>query len=314
MTGERILVVDDGKENREFVIDYILKPGGFEAIQARDGMEGMELARRMTPDLILLDLQMPRMNGIQVLEALRHENLNIPVILMTFHGSEDIAVEVFRLGVRDYVKKPYTPEEMMAAIDASLTETRLRREKEALTNRLLAANRELHNRVRELNTLYGIGKQVTALVNPPQLMARVIEAATVVTNAEQGSLWLVEKDTIMLRAVRRRGEAHGRPASEVSGDRIVAHAVQTRKPVSLTSAELARIREQNPNMPSALMVVPMLVGDRVMGALGVENLSSNAQNFTEHDGALLSALGDYAAIAIENSHNLAERPRRRQRT
>ena len=104
MAGERILVVDDSKENREFIIDYILKPNGFEVIEARDGVEGMELARSQSPDLILLDLQMPRLDGMGVLQALRRENLPIPVILMTFHGSEEIAIEVFRMGVRDYVR------------------------------------------------------------------------------------------------------------------------------------------------------------------------------------------------------------------
>ena len=128
MTGERILVVDDSKENREFIIDYILKPNGYEVLEARDGVEGMELARSASPDLMLLDLQMPRLDGTGVLTALRRENLSIPVILMTFHGSEEIAIEVFRLGVRDYVKKPYTPEEMLGAIETSLTETRLRKE------------------------------------------------------------------------------------------------------------------------------------------------------------------------------------------
>src|SRR5437762_12258998 len=102
----------------------------------------MEMARRDGPDLILLDLQMPRLDGMGVLQALRRENLNIPVILMTFHGSEDIAIEVFRLGVKDYVKKPYTPEEMLEAIENNLTETRLRKEKEALTSRLLNADRK----------------------------------------------------------------------------------------------------------------------------------------------------------------------------
>ncbi len=187
MSGERILVVDDSKENREFIIDYILKPNGFDVLQARDGLEGMEQARQGAPDLILLDLQMPRLDGTGVLQALRRENMNIPVILMTFHGSEEIAIEVFRLGVRDYVKKPYTPEEMLGAIETNLTETRLRKEKEALTSRLLNANRELHNRIKELNTLYSIGKSVTSLLNPTQLLARVVEAATTVTGAEQGS-------------------------------------------------------------------------------------------------------------------------------
>lgn len=155
MAGEKILVVDDGKENREFVIEYVLKPAGFDAYQAKDGLEGLEAARRLLPDLILLDLQMPRLNGIQVLQALRNESLNIPVILMTFHGSEEIAIDVFRLGVRDYVKKPYTVDEMLRAIENCLSEVRMRREQEALTERLLQRNRALHGQVKELTTTGG---------------------------------------------------------------------------------------------------------------------------------------------------------------
>ncbi|MEP7288068.1 MAG: adenylate/guanylate cyclase domain-containing protein [Chloroflexota bacterium] len=306
MTNERILVVDDSKENREFIIDYILKPNGFEVLEARDGVEGMAFARKDSPDLILLDLQMPRLDGRGVLQALRRENLNMPVVLMTFHGSEEIAIDVFRLGVRDYVKKPYTPEEMLGVIESSLTETRLRKEKEALTSRLLNANRELHSRIKELNTLYGIGKSVTALLNPTQLLARVVEAAITMTGAEQGSLLLVEGDQLVLRAVKRRGDQHARPVAEISKDRLAERAIQQGKPLSLTPTELSRLRERNPNAPSAVMVVPMIVSDRTIGALGIENMTNTARAFTDHDGALLSALGDYAAIAIENARNFQQ--------
>ena len=140
---------------------------------------------------------------------------------MTFHGSEDIAIEVFRMGVRDYVKKPYTPEEMLGVIENNLTEARLRHEKEALTSRLLVANRDLHTSIKELNTLYSIGKSVTALLNPPQLLARIVEAAISVTNAEQGSLFLVEGDRSVLRAVKRRGDQYSHPAAELSQDKLV---------------------------------------------------------------------------------------------
>lgn len=129
MANERILVVDDGRENREFIIKYVLQPNEYRAQEARDGIECLEIVRRDPPDLILLDLQMPRLDGMGVLEVLHRERSEIPVILMTFHGSEDIAVEVFRMGVRDYLKKPYTAEEMLNAIERSLAEVRLRREK-----------------------------------------------------------------------------------------------------------------------------------------------------------------------------------------
>jgi DNA-binding response OmpR family regulator len=303
LAGERILVVDDSRENRDFIIQYILKPNQFEAIEARDGMEAMEKVRALSPDLILLDLQMPRLDGRGVLDALRRENLAIPVILMTFHGSEEIAVEVFRMGVRDYVKKPYTPEEMLTAIEGALTETRLRKEKEALTVRLLNANRELHNRIKELNTLYSIGKSVTSLLNLPQLLARIVEAAVVLTNAEQSQLILVEGGTMMLRALKRRADAHAQPAAEPVQDKLAERAIQTGKPLVLSVQELAAYRQRNPNAPSAVMYVPMLVGERVTGVLSIENMTPNARPFGEHDGALLSALTDYAAIAIENARN-----------
>ena len=315
MTGERILIVDDSKENRDFLINAVLKPGGFEAIQARDGLEGLKLAHDYNPDLILLDLQMPRMNGIQVLEALQNENISIPVILMTFHGSEDVAVEVFRLGVRDYVKKPYTVDEMLAAIDASLTETRLRREKEALTTRLLAANRDLHARVQELNTLYIIGKSVTALLDPPQLMGRIVEAAVQLTSGEQGNLWLVNYDPadatrvigLLLRAVRSYGEANARAVNVPSADRLARRAIEIGKPVAFSSADLAHLPSQAAAaFPTAALIVPLRVGERTIGALGVERVTKGAAAFSPHDGALLAILADYAAISLENAYNYAQ--------
>jgi DNA-binding response OmpR family regulator/class 3 adenylate cyclase len=303
LAGERILVADDSRENREFIIDYILKPNHFQPIESRDGMETLDLVRRQHPDLILLDLQMPRLDGRGVLEALQRENLNVPVILMTFHGSEEIAVEMFRLGVRDYVKKPYTPEEMLTAIDSCLTEQRLRKEKEALTQRLLHANRELHNRVKELNALYSIGKSVTGLMNLPQLLARIVEAATVVTAAEEGRLLLLEGNQIVQRAVKRHNDEHARPTAEVVQDGIAERAIQSGQPVTFTAEDMAAKRQRNPGLPMAMMMIPLMVGGRVIGTLGVNNINNGTKSFSDHDNALLSALGDYAAIAIENARN-----------
>jgi adenylate cyclase len=150
MAGEKILVVDDGKENREFLIEYILKPAGYTVFEGRDGMEGLAKARDEQPDLMLLDLQMPKMDGIAVLEAMRLQALEIPVILMTFYGSEEVAVDVFRLGVKDYIKKPYTADEMLGAINRVLAETQLLRERQRLTTSLIDRNRDLHTKVKEL--------------------------------------------------------------------------------------------------------------------------------------------------------------------
>ena len=117
MAGETILIVDDAQQNHHFLNDYVLVPNGYKPQSARDGVEGLQMALRLRPDLILLDLNMTRMDGMEVLRQLNANNVDIPVILMTFHGSEDIAVEVYRMGVKDYVIKPFYPDEMLSAIE-----------------------------------------------------------------------------------------------------------------------------------------------------------------------------------------------------
>lgn len=305
MSGERILVVDDGRENRDFVVNYILKPHNFRPLVARDGQEGLRKALAERPDLILLDLQMPRMNGIQVLKGLAREGANIPVILMTFHGSEEIAVEVFRLGVRDYVKKPYTVDEMLGAIERSLTETRLRREKEALTERLLSSNRELQRRIKELNVLYKIGKSVTAHLDVEQLAARVVEAAIYVTGAEEGSLFLLDGEQLVCRAAKYRTDGRARPVWVESNDPLALSVLRNREPVMLLPEDLAEQRAQHPDYPVAVVYTPLTMGARALGVLGVDNVTDGAKSFSEQDVALLGALADYAAIAVENATNYA---------
>ncbi|RPI35307.1 MAG: response regulator, partial [Hyphomicrobiaceae bacterium] len=71
MSSERILVVDDGADMRDFVINYILQPNGFSYMEARDGLEAFDLILADPPDLILLDLQMPRLDGVGLLSKMK---------------------------------------------------------------------------------------------------------------------------------------------------------------------------------------------------------------------------------------------------
>jgi DNA-binding response OmpR family regulator len=139
MAGETILVVDDSANIRGFLAEDILPQMGFATHAAADGQSGLALARACRPDLILLDMNMPRLSGLQMLTALRGEQFTAPAILMTAYGSEHVAIEAFRLGVRDYVVKPFTPEEILQAIDRSLNETRLARQQEELSRNLMTA-------------------------------------------------------------------------------------------------------------------------------------------------------------------------------
>jgi DNA-binding response OmpR family regulator len=119
----KVLIIEDRRENIVFIANNILKPYGYDVITAMDGQTGLIKAREERPDLIITDLKLPRMGGLEVLERLGNQGIHIPAIVMTFHGTEDTAVRALRLGARDYLIKPFTMEDMQAALNRALRPT-----------------------------------------------------------------------------------------------------------------------------------------------------------------------------------------------
>ena len=115
---EKILVIDDKKE-MTWLLQQDLEAEGYEVEVAHDGREGLRRAYETRPDLILLDVMMPEMNGWDMLSRLR-EFSDVPVIMVTAMGEEDSKVHGFNIGADDYVTKPYGMRELKARIRASL--------------------------------------------------------------------------------------------------------------------------------------------------------------------------------------------------
>lgn len=120
---QKILIIEDRRENIVFIANNILKPLGYEVITAMDGPTGLQKAQEETPDLIISDLKLPGLGGLEVLEQLRKKGISIPTIVMTFHGTEETAVRALRLGALDYLIKPFTVEEMRAALERAFKAT-----------------------------------------------------------------------------------------------------------------------------------------------------------------------------------------------
>jgi two-component system alkaline phosphatase synthesis response regulator PhoP len=115
----RVLIVDDEPEMVRGLADN-LRFEGYQALSALNGREGLDLALREGPDLILLDVMMPEMSGWDVLRALRQKNLDIPVIMLTARGEEVDRVLGLELGADDYVAKPFSLRELLARVRAVL--------------------------------------------------------------------------------------------------------------------------------------------------------------------------------------------------
>lgn len=100
----RVLVVEDSP-TQAAEIGFLLEEAGFETVHVADGLAALSAIRRGRPDLIVTDLQMPRMDGLELVEAVRADHPAIPVVLVTAHGSEDVAARALRRGAASYVPK-----------------------------------------------------------------------------------------------------------------------------------------------------------------------------------------------------------------
>ena len=123
---KKILIVDDEKNIRDIII-YNLKKEGYQILQAADGEEGVRLAMEEEPDLILLDIMMPKMNGYDACKKIR-ETKNTPIIMLTARAEEVDKVLGLEFGADDYVTKPFGVRELMARVKANLRKAAFRAE------------------------------------------------------------------------------------------------------------------------------------------------------------------------------------------
>jgi DNA-binding response OmpR family regulator len=112
----RVLVVDDEQRIVNF-LNSKLKASGYEVLTANNGIQGLEQAQAQEPDLIVLDLLMPKMDGLEMLKELRSFSA-VPVIILTAKGAEADRIKGLQLGADDYLPKPFNPDELVARIEA----------------------------------------------------------------------------------------------------------------------------------------------------------------------------------------------------
>ena len=299
---QTVLIIDDRRENIVFLANNILRPKGYKIITAMDGEKGLHKALKEKPDLIIMDLRMPKMNGLEVLSALREEQCHIPVILTTFHGSESVVVRAFRLGIKDYVIKPYTVEEMEEAIERALGEGRAE-EKVQLKEGIREINQQLERRGREISTLHDIGKAVTSLLDLQKVLNRVVEGAVFLTGAEEGFLLLVNQETeeLYMRAAKGLSQREARSFRVKVEDSLSGQVITTGKPIMVSSVEdQKKFKIKTGYLVKSLLHVPLKLGNEIIGVLSVHNRVSS-KVFTDNDLRTLTTLAGYAAVAIENA-------------
>lgn len=120
--SQKVLVVDD-EQSIVTLLQYNLKQSGFEVVTAYDGEEGLEKIFSEKPDIVVLDLMLPKMDGVEVCKSVRNEKNQVPILMLTAKDDEFDKVLGLELGADDYMTKPFSPREVIARIKAILRRT-----------------------------------------------------------------------------------------------------------------------------------------------------------------------------------------------
>ncbi len=303
MNQEIILVVDSDREIADVTAGSILPSLGYSALVAYGSHPALDLIQEhhQQISLMVIAMEMPDLNGLELLRKTLEAGHNIPSILTTAHGSEQVAVEAFRLGFQDYLKKPVGIDELKEAIPRTLSQTRLVGQRENLAA-------QLREQVSWLTALSNVGRSVTSTLDVDTVLRRIVEAGVDLTRADQGFIALadLESDRLFLRAVKNVDEQNIDTFRIPVKNSLVGKAIDTARPIRRTRAA----REQGLKVSTGFLVhslihVPIIYQGRALGVLSVNN-HIQSHNFTEKDEAILTSLADYAAIAIENANSFEQ--------
>lgn len=288
MAGETILIVDDNPDVCILLGERVLPSYGYRTLTATDGQEGLWQIRTQRPDLILLDLRLPDMTGLDLLHILSSEGYDTPVILITAYGSELIAAQALRLGVRDYIIKPFTLDEIVESVERALIEQRLRRERNALTD-------YLHNCTKSLRALVDTSADIVHIDDYELNLCRLVEVALASVCAQRAQIWFYDSGQSAL---------YLRVAQDSSDQR--AYLVHRREPtlpqveLALSTGEIQQWVEGQESLCQTVIALPILQ-ERRPGAVLVLYIPDQESSASELSLLVLQLIGRWIEMVLEQS-------------
>jgi two-component system response regulator AtoC len=189
----RVLIVDD-EENIRLVLRTLLKKQGYEVAMAEEGEGALAALESFDPDVILTDVRMPRMGGLDLLAALKQRQHPATVIVMSAYGNIDLAIDAMKAGAYDYVSKPFKPDEVVLALRKAEERETLRRE-----------NRVLKEQIRKESQFESILGKSQSMIDIFHVISKVADfRTTVLITGESGT-----GKELVARAIHSRSGRRG---------------------------------------------------------------------------------------------------------
>jgi putative nucleotidyltransferase with HDIG domain len=282
----RVLVVDDEKFIRDILANF-LGMEGYVVRTAEDGRTAVAELERVRYDMVISDLKMPNMGGIELLKEIARTSPDTLTVIMTGFGTVETAIDAMKRGAYDYILKPFKVEEIIHIVQRGLEKRRLEAE---------------NLRLREAVSLYQVSEAITASLSLDEVIRTVENSALREVHADLVSTWLEDgaggyfERSLAHHLALGPGEELGRLSPRaivprlVTGDPLVRHGQRATQLFAL-----------EPTRPvSSAAVVPLKIRERLVGWLAVVSLTAN-KRFDEGQRKLLSIIASRAAAAIDNA-------------
>jgi len=299
LSAERILVVESDPDVSDLIARQALKPLGYQINVATDAASAIRQAVQAAPDLIISNLVLPGLSGKDLLVALSSQGISAPFIVLANKGSETDVIQAFRLGAADFITMPIRETEVVVAVERVLKQTREGRAREQLDHQLKQTNAELQRRVRELTTIFTIGRAVISITDQRVLFEKIVEGAVQVSEADMGWLSLRDEKThaIHLSAHLRLPEAWAKKMNQPLDDGMGGLVAVSGETLAINGEPLQQFKIAQ--IGKSAVVVPIKIQNEVIGLLAMVRKADRP--FDQSAQSLLEALADYASISLVNA-------------
>ena len=300
MDEKSILVVDDDPKITEIIRD-ILESLGYSCQTAGDGLAALDLIKREGFDMVICDIRMPGMDGLEVMAEAQKIRTDLPFIMLTGFVEEYAYDQVIKAGAHDFIRKPFTTNEIKTKIDRILNERRLAEENRSLLEAQVSLDKKL-------STVLSVARDLSSELDFDRLFPLVISKVTEAMKAERTSLYIIdgERREVWTKVAEKVGEIRLPLGHGISG-----RVAETGETISVADAwELPyfdRSFDVKHNFRTrSVLCVPITnrSGDRI-GVIQVIN-KADGGHFDKDDENLLMALASSAGIALENSFLMEE--------
>lgn len=283
-----VLVLDDEKIVLDSV-SRILEAENYEVRTCQQGEEAVEILKEGGYDILVTDLKMPGMDGLQAMQALTEVDPDLSMIMATAYSTVDSAIKAMKLGAVDYIRKPFTPEQLTDLANKIMEDRKVRFEK----------------RYRD-DTFAEIKDAVSSTLNLKEVLDLIVQGVVKVMKVKGSSLSLLDKKRQQLRVFAYHGLSRnyvdkGPLDSSKSIGEIVLSGKHAWIEDAPTDTRIQYPKEAKREGIASILSLPLLVRNKVIGSLRV--YTSNRREFTEEEIKFLNGFAEQVALAIENARN-----------